>query len=464
MRRGDRAWGRTAACCASSSARSMSATSASISCRWRRRREEIEEPDRALSLVADRRLLAARHRAGARRRVSGALRPASAAAAAGRIRGDPPRRARAHRGRISDRDRAARRGAQSDDLRQSRHCRARAHAGRQSRPCAEDAALASSSTRPTRAPSPLAGKVGEQATVMRDQVAFYLDRARAAARAGAIGATTRGRAGRRRRCCALSARSTASAASLFPASAAAELRFLGEQQDFEEMVGNLLDNAGKWAAKRGARRGRARDCRAPGAAVLRVTIDDDGPGLAPELRAQATRRGRRLDETKPGSGLGLSIVTRTRRRLWRLAALADSPLGGLAGAGAAAGPLTEEGAFRHRSADCATRERSVACGSIVQNRCGDGPALRRARRLGGCNSPNRRPPRPWPPRPSRRAGRHRRGDRPRAGRRRSRDRDRRAAGGGDVRRAQELARSTWRLWLCRAGAGSGLGRLPGLYA
>ena len=75
------------------------------------------------------------------------------------------------------------------------------------------------------------------------------------------------------------------------------------------MVGNLVDNACKWAQSRVAievfseRPEPAGDRR-----IVRIVVDDDGPGLSPQQREQVARRGRRLDETKPGSGLGLSIV------------------------------------------------------------------------------------------------------------------------------------------------------------
>lgn len=157
-------------------------------------------------------------------------------------------------------------------------------------------------------PSPLAEKVNEQATIMRDQIGFYLDRARAAARAGVLGAVTQVapcldsllRAFRK---------IYAERDVVFSGEAPPEIRFLGERQDLEEMIGNLLDNAGKWAKRQVV---IAIVAETPASAearpFLHITIDDDGPGLTPDQIREATQRGRRLDETKPGSGLGLSIV------------------------------------------------------------------------------------------------------------------------------------------------------------
>ncbi|MBG0800808.1 sensor histidine kinase [Methylocystis sp. H4A] len=175
------------------------------------------------------------------------------------------------------------------------------------------------------APGQLAGKVQEQAQIMRDQISFYLDRARAAARGGALGAATQ---------VAPSIEALLRAFSkiygdkgvIFSGGADPRLRFLGERQDLEEMIGNLLDNAGKWAKSR-----VTIDVCVEGASrpTLRVTIDDDGPGLASHLRAAATQRGRRLDETKPGSGLGLSIVVDLAAAYGGSLQLDDSPSGGL---------------------------------------------------------------------------------------------------------------------------------------
>jgi signal transduction histidine kinase len=105
------------------------------------------------------------------------------------------------------------------------------------------------------------------------------------------------------------------------------LRFRGEKQDFEEMAGNLLDNACKWARSRvriSARRDE-KDHRS----FLALSFDDDGPGLPATLRQEALSRGRRLDESKPGSGLGLSIVAELARIYGGNLALESSDLGGL---------------------------------------------------------------------------------------------------------------------------------------
>jgi signal transduction histidine kinase len=110
-----------------------------------------------------------------------------------------------------------------------------------------------------------------------------------------------------------------------------DARFQGERQDLEEMLGNLLDNACKWA--RGAVRlevetsgptGRPRDRR------LAITVADDGPGLTEDQRARIGKRGLRLDETKPGSGLGLSIVMDLAQSYGGACELGESPQGGLA--------------------------------------------------------------------------------------------------------------------------------------
>ena len=80
------------------------------------------------------------------------------------------------------------------------------------------------------------------------------------------------------------------------------LRVRMDQQDLEEILGNLLENAFKWSRQRV----RVRAAPVPGGVVL--SVEDDGPGIAPEARDEALRPGARLDVSMPGSGLGLTIV------------------------------------------------------------------------------------------------------------------------------------------------------------
>jgi signal transduction histidine kinase len=158
-------------------------------------------------------------------------------------------------------------------------------------------------------PGAFAQKVTEQAALMRSQVNHYLDRARIAARSNVIGAVAEVEPVIARLVRAMT-RIHEDRGLTLSADIPADLRFKGEQQDLEEIVGNLLDNACKWAKSKvsvSATSDRPPSENQEGRFTIR--IDDDGPGLSAEQRAEATRRGRRLDETKPGFGLGLSIVT-----------------------------------------------------------------------------------------------------------------------------------------------------------
>jgi signal transduction histidine kinase len=177
-------------------------------------------------------------------------------------------------------------------------------------------------------PGPFAEKVAEQAETMRVQVNHYLDRARIAARSKVIGAITDVEPAMARLVRAMN-RIHEDRHITVTADVAKGTLFRGEQQDLEEIIGNLVDNACKWAKGRVtvtiAREGAVADN--PGRLVL--VIDDDGPGLSEEERKEATRRGRRLDETKPGSGLGLSIVTELVALYGGTFALDKAPAGGL---------------------------------------------------------------------------------------------------------------------------------------
>ncbi len=174
----------------------------------------------------------------------------------------------------------------------------------------------------------LAAKVIEQANIMRDQIARHLERARLAARLKVVGSVTD-----------IVPIVTALTRTMekihqgrgiaIDLDAPTEVRFRGERQDLEEMVGNLVDNACKWAQMRVSVEVVAE--RPDGAAptAVRIIVDDDGPGLGPAQRDQVARRGLRFDETKPGSGLGLSIVLELAALYGGNLLLGSAPIGGL---------------------------------------------------------------------------------------------------------------------------------------
>ena len=103
-----------------------------------------------------------------------------------------------------------------------------------------------------------------------------------------------------------------------------DLAFLGERQDLQEILGNLIENAAKWSRR------RVRVSAGPnGLGQMIAVIEDDGPGLPADRRDEVMKRGARLDEDAPGSGLGLSIVDDLTRAYGGRLTLADSDLGGL---------------------------------------------------------------------------------------------------------------------------------------
>lgn len=174
-----------------------------------------------------------------------------------------------------------------------------------------------------------ADKVREQAVLMRRQIDHHLERARLSAGVAFAGeatelkptiealARTLGKVYRDRDLEILVA-------------AVDDMRVKGEKQDLEEMVGNLVDNACKWA------RGRVSISAEPVAVAARsgqpaalIRIDDDGPGLDPSQCDEVLGRGRRLDETKPGSGLGLAIVSELAAMYGGTLSLGRAPAGGL---------------------------------------------------------------------------------------------------------------------------------------
>lgn len=96
-----------------------------------------------------------------------------------------------------------------------------------------------------------------------------------------------------------------------------------QSQDLDEMVGNLLDNACRWATRMVQIEAVRRD------GDVLVVIEDDGPGLDPAAQIAVLRRGIRADESGTGSGLGLAIVCALAAEYGGSPSLDRAGLGGL---------------------------------------------------------------------------------------------------------------------------------------
>lgn len=170
--------------------------------------------------------------------------------------------------------------------------------------------------------SQLADVVRRQAKSMSDNVQHYLKRAQAAARAEVLGA----------RCdiapvvsdlARLLTRLYSEKGIEIETAVDEAVVFRGERQDLEELLGNLMENACKWAESKVRVSARIEGDR------LDLSVEDDGPGLTPEQREVALKRGGRLDEQTPGTGLGLSIVGELVELHSGQFELLESDLGGL---------------------------------------------------------------------------------------------------------------------------------------
>jgi signal transduction histidine kinase len=168
----------------------------------------------------------------------------------------------------------------------------------------------------------LATTIGQQVERMRRQVDYHLAHARGAASGAALGA----------RCSVLASAEGLSRTMLrlhagrglaIDVNVPPEHSARVERQELDEMLGNLLDNACKWA------KSRITITSAPVAGGIVITVDDDGPGLAPSLRGSVLQRGVRADEAAPGSGFGLAIVADLAELHGGSIALSASPAGGL---------------------------------------------------------------------------------------------------------------------------------------
>ena len=169
----------------------------------------------------------------------------------------------------------------------------------------------------------LAEVVSRQSQTMRQQVDHHLRRARAAARAQGPGERTLVAPVLEELSRALERIFRDDGAEV-DWRAPDDLCFHGERQDLLEIAGNVMENACKWRRKR---------VRVTAEAVsdrdLKIIVEDDGAGLPAERREEVLKRGARLDESAPGSGLGLSIVDELVRAYGGAMNLGQSSLGGL---------------------------------------------------------------------------------------------------------------------------------------
>ena len=171
-------------------------------------------------------------------------------------------------------------------------------------------------------PGPLAEAVARQVEVMRKQVDHYLTRARAAGAMDVLGSRAQVRPVLENLARVLT-RMHAARKLTIDVQCPSGLAFRGDRQDLEEMAGNLIDNACKWAKSRVlVRAGRS-------GSTIELIVGDDGPGLSAEERTLVGERGERLDETVPGTGFGLAIVRDIAKLYGGAMELGESGLGGL---------------------------------------------------------------------------------------------------------------------------------------
>jgi signal transduction histidine kinase len=176
----------------------------------------------------------------------------------------------------------------------------------------------------------LAASLDEQVLRMRRQVEYHLAQARAAAAGATLGAT-----------CSVRESADGLVRTLLRLYASRHLDLRVEvdpalavrvqREDLDEMLGNLLDNACKWARSRIVVSSAlvSEPTPAEPGDPISITIDDDGPGVPAGQREAVLHRGVRADEAAPGSGLGLAIVRDLAALYGGTIALGPSPLGGL---------------------------------------------------------------------------------------------------------------------------------------
>jgi signal transduction histidine kinase len=168
----------------------------------------------------------------------------------------------------------------------------------------------------------LADAIAQQVDRMRRQVDYHLAQARASASGATSGA--RSQVTTSADALARTMMTLHAGRGLHVGVDAAHEHFVRVQrEDLEEMLGNLIDNACKWAKSSVHVQSRRDGDR------IEILVDDDGPGLEPSLRAKVLQRGVRADEAAPGSGLGLAIAADLVELYRGSIELTAAPRGGL---------------------------------------------------------------------------------------------------------------------------------------
>lgn len=202
--------------------------------------------------------------------------------------------------------------------------RARAHVGNLAHALKTPlAVLANEADAPT---AELGPRVKQQTELMRRQIDHHLARARAVGQAPYLRNQTQLRPAMLRLARTLE-KIYAERNIKIALSGDDNIAFRGEPHDLDEMLGNLLDNACKWAKT--TVRFSADAVPSDAGLRLRITVEDDGPGVPDSLRGELFNRGQRADESKPGSGLGLSIVRDIAALYGGDVTLSEADIGGL---------------------------------------------------------------------------------------------------------------------------------------
>ena len=168
-------------------------------------------------------------------------------------------------------------------------------------------------------------RIAKQSQLMREHIDHHLKRARIAGGGSGAGLPIKERLEKLINAVSVMTRDKGV---LYDLDCPDDLRFDGEKEDFDEIIGNLIDNAGKWATGRVmvSVEWLADSPRRP---FMEVHVEDDGPGVPDEQIDTLFERGKRLDEHVPGTGLGLAIVRDIAELYGGQARLAHSEMGGL---------------------------------------------------------------------------------------------------------------------------------------